>query len=355
MIRMKICRLLVLFAASLLAVPARSAPAVHISRLPEGSAAPSVAASHDGTVHLVYGREHNLFYARSQDAGRTFSTAVQLNTSSSAETAAERGPRMAIGRNGSLHVVWMAPRGAGVFYTRADAGGKFAPERNLLERADADGVAIATDKKGDVYVVWVDSRLGPDAASPVSKPIFMARSGDDGRTFAPNAEVRSDYPGRACACCSLAAEVDPRGELVIGFRGAYLSVRDMHIIRGSHATRVSDDGWKFDGCPMSGPVLDASARPVLAAWMSQGDVYFAAEGKPRVAPEARKESARNYPLVVRNERGETLFAWTEGGKVKWETRGRDGALGGSGEAAGPEHKSRPTALAARDGSFVLVY
>ncbi len=338
---------------------------VRLSRVPEPGIAPAVALGPDGAVHLVYGGDGKVFYARSADGGRTFSPALQVNTSSKPMAGGERGPKIALGRGGSLHVLWMAPRGQGLFYARAGRDGRFAEERNLLDdpRTDADGADIAADGRGRVWVVWLDPRLPKDPESPVSKSTFLTRSEDDGLTFSANAAAKSDYPGRACACCMLDATTDAAGQLVVGFRGGYQNIRDVFLLRGSRAARISDDGWKFEGCPMSGPFVQASDGAPLVAWMSQGQVYYAREGGPRIAPRAERPAGhsegghnqgRNYPLVLRNSRGEVLFAWVEAQRLRWESYSADGALAGSGQQ---EHarRSRPTGFVASDGAFTIVF
>jgi len=355
-----------ILAAAILALPAlqvetppraagREIP-VRMSRVPEPGIAPAVAVGPDGAVHLVYGGDGKVFYARSTDGGRTFSPAVQVNTSSKTMGGGERGPKIALGRGGALHVVWMAPRGQGVFYARAARDGRFAEERNLMDNpeAQADGADIAADGRGRVWVVWLDSRLAKDPESPVSTPIFLTRSEDDGLTFGANAAAKSDYPGRACACCMLDAATDAAGQLLIGFRGGYQNIRDVFLLRGSRAARISGDGWKFEGCPMSGPFVQASDGKALVAWMSQGQVYYAREGGPRVAPRAERVKARNYPLALRNARGDVLLAWVEAQKLRWETYAPDGSLAGSAEQEHTRH-SRPTGFVASDGAFTIVF
>jgi len=331
------------------------APPVEILEIPGGGVAPSVAVAADGTLHMVLGRDRKAFYTRSTDGGKTFAEDVPLNPSSVAESGGERGPRIALGRSGSRHVVWLAPRGHAVQYARADSTGAFTTERNLLERGEADGAVVAADPAtGEVTVAWVDSRMGPVPDSPVSGRIFMARSQDDGKTFGANTLVPSDYPGGACACCMLDAGFENAGKLLIAFRGGYRNLRDMYLLRAGRAKALHEDGWKFEGCPMSGPRLYPGAGTPLVSWMSEGSVYFAREGGERKAPTAAATGARNYPLAIANKKGEVLFAWTEQSKIRWEVYSADGAVASSGESA-MMRKSRPAGFVRRDGSFAILY
>ncbi len=73
-----------------------------------------------------------------------------------------RGPSLALGRDGRVHVAWMgsdrAPRAgdaAPMLYTRSRADGTFDPERNLHQNpGPIDGGSIAADRNGHVYVVF---------------------------------------------------------------------------------------------------------------------------------------------------------------------------------------------------------
>ena len=335
----------------LLAAP----PAVQILEIPGGGVAPSVAVATDGTLHMVFGREKKAYYTRSTDEGKTFAEAVLLNQTSQVDAGGERGPRIALGRNGSRHVTWVGPRGHAVHYTRAGSSGPFAAERNLLERGEADGAVLAADPAtGEVSVAWIDSRMGPVPDSPVSGRIFSVRSENDGQSFTANTQVPSDYPGGACACCTLDAGFEGPGRLLIAFRGGYRNLRDTYLLRAGRAKVLHEDGWKFEGCPMSGPRLSAGTGTPLVAWMSEGSVYFAREGGERKAPTAAAAGARNYPLAIANGKGEVLFAWTEQSKIRWEVYADGGALASSGESA-MTRKSRPAAFVRRDGSFAILY
>ncbi len=332
----------------LLAAPS----AVDVLEVPGGGVAPSVAVAADGTLHMVFGRDKGAYYTRSTDGGKTFADAVLLNRTSQVDAGSERGPRIALGRNGSRHGVWVAPRGAAVQYTRAGSSGPFAAERNLLERGEAEGAVVAAGAAGEVSIAWIDSRLGPVPDSPVSGRIFSVRSENDGQSFTVNTQVPSDYPGGACACCTLDAGF-ARGELAFAFRGGYKNLRDVFVLRNGRSRNVHEDGWKFEGCPMSGPRLSPDLG--LIAWMSEGEVYWARENGPRSAPKAARAGARNFPLAIANKKNEVLFAWTEQSKIRWEVYAADGALATSGESASMTRKSRPAGFVRRDGSFAIVY
>src|SRR6266571_254829 len=116
---------------------------------------------------------------------------------------------------------------------------------------------------------------------------------------------------------------------------------------------------------MSSASFSEAKAGVLAAWETEGKVYFA-----RVAPRTLKvsepvsppgRSSRKHPVAVGNAQGEVLVAWTEGtgwakgGAVAWQLYDKDGQLTAEkGRADGVPVWSLVTALAQPDGNFVIV-
>jgi hypothetical protein len=228
-------------------------------RVPQGGEVPEVVLDAKGILHLTYGRgaPGNGYYVRSTDLGKSFTRPVQLNKRvDTVTTGMERGPKLALGKDGVIHVVWLGyyKKGGGVWYTRSGDGGKtFEPERSLTEIRPAwDNAAIAADQSGNVFVVWTGQwpNLAEDPGSPVAAPIIMARSTDNGKTFAPSQLVKHDYPGRACGCCRLEARVGPDDNLYIGFRGGFHNIRDPYLLKSKKSdndfkmARISEDKWE---------------------------------------------------------------------------------------------------------------
>lgn len=231
---------------------------VRVVHAPRGAEVPEVVLDQQGVLHMAYGRgaPGDAFYVRSADRGRTFTRPVRLNRrAGTVTTGGERGPKIALGKDGVVHVVWLGyyQKGGGVWYTRSTDGGRtFEAERPLTEVRPAwDNAAVAADFEGNVFVLWTGQwpGLGDDPESPVASPVIMARSRDNGRTFGKSELVKHDYPGRACGCCRLEARVGPDDQLYIAFRGGYRNVRDPFLLRGPKAgndfrvRRISVDDW----------------------------------------------------------------------------------------------------------------
>jgi hypothetical protein len=240
---------------------------VKLVRAPHGAEVPEVVLDGKGVLHMTYGiatekgndysGPGNSYYVQSRDYGQTFTTPVQLNRPGDTWGGArmERGPKLALGKDGVIHVVSLGnyQKGGGIWYTRSLDGGKtFQASRNLLDvKTGCDNATVAADPGGNVFVLWTDGRLGPDLKSPTASPIFMARSTDNGKTFSKSEAVRHDYPGRACGCCRLEARVGAAGNLYIAFRGGFQSIRDPYLLKGRktandfQSIRVSKDNWNF--------------------------------------------------------------------------------------------------------------
>jgi hypothetical protein len=87
-------------------------------RVPQGGEVPEVVLD-DGVLHMTYGQglPGNGYYVCSRDGGKTFTDPVQLNHDpDTVTTGHERGPRLALGKDGVVHVLWMGyyKKGGGV-------------------------------------------------------------------------------------------------------------------------------------------------------------------------------------------------------------------------------------------------
>src|SRR3954465_5839127 len=194
-----------LFALSLIATtaPAAPAPSVRIStvRVPDGGIQPQAVTDADGRIHRVYFKGEpaagDLFYVRSDNAGRTFTPPLRVNSQPGAAIAigTVRGAQVAVGRNGRIHVAWMGakPETSGtikanpMLYTRLSPDGKsFEPQRNLIGSHPGldGGGSVAADGEGNVFIAWHAPRSGKPEGED-ARQVFLTRSTDDGETFEP--------------------------------------------------------------------------------------------------------------------------------------------------------------------------
>jgi hypothetical protein len=365
-------------------------PPVITVRVPNAGIQPQIAIDYGGVLHMVYfsgeAAHGDLYYTHSGDRGATFSVPMRVNShnGSAIATGNIRGAHVAIGRNGRVYVAWNGtyeldrPETAKpwmkhpmVFARLNDAGTEFEPERNLIHAAYGldGGGAIAADNAGDVYVFWHAPVPGTEGEG--NRRIWVTRSTDDGKTFAPE-KPAFDKPTGACGCCGMSAFADRNNKVYALYRSATKVVhRDIYLLysndRGETFRGTDISQWNIGACTMSMEELSESPAGILAAWETMGNVFYgvinpstARMSAPIAAPGEAK--GRKYPCVAGNSRGETLVAWAEGmkwgkgGSIAWQVFDRNGEPEGeTGHADGVPSWSLVAAFASPDGGFTVVY
>jgi hypothetical protein len=261
-----------------------------------------------------------------------------------------------------------------MLYTRSDASAStFEPQRNLMTRTfDLDGGgSVAADALGDVFVAW-HGRAKGDADTEVGRQMWVARSTDDGATFAPEQPAFKRKTG-ACGCCGTRALADRRGNLYMLYRAATRGVeRDMFLLgsgdKGKSFTGMSLQAWPTQNCPMSSEALADTPSGVLAAWETKGQVAFARIDPKTMRPASAISPAgpggsRKHPAVAADASGNIVLAWTEGtgwqmgGSLVWQVFDRSGKP--------TEQRGRvdggipvwglPAVVALADGGFTIVH
>lgn len=367
------------------ALTAAESGRVKLVRTPDDGIQPQAAADSQGVAHLIYykgeGGGGDIFYVRQQPGQETFSKPVQVNSQPKSAIAAGtiRGAQLAIGKNGRVHVAWNghAPKKgawmeAPMLYTRMnDAGTAFEPERDLITAARGldGGGSVAADSQGNVYVFWHAPKPG-NTNGEAGRALFVARSTDGGKTFARET-LATAKPTGACGCCGMKAFADSQGNVLALYRAASEKVNRDEILLvsrndGANFEIVHAHSWNIATCPMSSAFFSEITRGVLAAWETEGQVYYATVNpktmqvsKPIAPPGGVK---RKHPVAVANSMGETLFVWIEGtgwakgGAVAWQLYDKEGKPAPeTGRADGVPVWSLATAFARQDGSFVIVY
>src|SRR4030095_6499731 len=125
------------------------------------------------TTHVAYLKGEpkgcNVRYSRKTKGARQWSAPISANSEPDSAIAMGtiRGAQLALGKDGTLHVVWHGAMsqggsdGAPLYYKRLEPGQtKFAPQRNLLGDTGAldGGASVAADAQGEVFVIWHGKR-----------------------------------------------------------------------------------------------------------------------------------------------------------------------------------------------------
>jgi hypothetical protein len=354
-------------------------PRVELLSLPAGGIQPQAATDASGVVHVVFfmgpAAGGNLFYMRRQSDTDGFSTPIRVNSvaGSALATGSVRGGQLAVGANGRVHVAWYGADTLGtskrrpIWYARlANDPTRFEEQVNVATGArDIDGVTVAADRGGHVYVAWHGQ--GPEQGEAY-RTVYVARSSDEGQHFAPEEPAPQASTG-ACGCCGLRAAIDSSGTAHLLYRAATAGVnRDATWITlsGNASRPVVLQPWKLNACPMSTFALAPLGDGMVAAWETEQQIYYA-RLDPRTrtfsTPIAMEGSAgRKHPSVATNAAGVTLVAWTEGtgwargGTLAWESLDPDGRRLAAQTNATPVPVWGLVAAVARpDGSFVVLH
>ncbi len=377
------------------AVSGHGAPAIKRIPVPDDGIEPQAAVDDEGTIHLVYYKGEaaggDLFYVKSSDQGASFSAPAAVNTQSGSAVAAGaiRGAQIAVGVDGRVHVAWNGSRvakpkgllnpaqpsdsphnGTPMLYARSNPGGTaFEPQRNLMQKTFAldGGGSVAADRSGHVYVTW----HGLDqAGKEADRRVWVARSADNGETFSEERPASSKGTG-SCGCCGLRTFADSRGIFYGLYRSATAEVhRDIYLLASSDQGKTFRSqkvhAWEIQACPMSSMSFAEGSGRVLAAWETEGQVYWAAIDADLSAPEPLvpdgPANRRKYPSLAVSPKGYTLLAWNEdaswgkAGTLAWQVFDKNNKPVGQ-PGAGPvlPKWSFAAAVTLKDGSFRLIY
>ena len=216
---------------------------------------------------MVYALNRNAYYMRSTDNGAEWTEPIQVNSAGTVEfKMGERGPKLAVGSDGTVHVVWVDCWAPGVKtyvrYARSlGQGGTFEPLKTLSSMNGTDGVTITADGRGHVLAFWHVAQPRQNKI-PQGTWLHVARSIDNGVSFTHDEHVEiANHSGLACSMCMMRVRTVADGNVYLAFRSAEENIRDFYVLKGAcgenrfSAVRVNEDKWLLKECPMCGPEL----------------------------------------------------------------------------------------------------
>ena len=230
--------------------------------------APSARFDHKGRLWVAWSYAGHVYVSRSDDKGKTFNPPVVVNKVPEAISArGENRPKIEVAENDRIYVSWTMPlekRFTGhIRFSYSDDGRNFSEPVIVNDNLDITGHrfdALGVNKKGDVYLAWLDKRDRYQAAKNKEKyhgaAVYYAMSEDGGKSFKPNKKIID----HSCECCRLIIDFDKNDLPVILWRNIYgKDVRDHTLVKflskdqPGEPVRVSYDEWHIDACPHHGP------------------------------------------------------------------------------------------------------
>jgi hypothetical protein len=194
----------------------------------------------------------------------------------------ENPPKIAIGANDDVYVVWANERErwkGNIRFARSVNGGKtFEPAIDLNSDATQAPVSrafesIAVDSRGRILVAWIDERN--KTANDRGAEIWMAISEDHGRTFTHDRRIASGV----CECCRTTLAIDSAGRIYLSYRYVPPTgpmYRDIAIARSDDGGKifkpaiVSHDGWELNACPIDGATMTIDpADRIHVVWFTE--------------------------------------------------------------------------------------
>ena len=265
------------------------------------AAQPQLATTNDGHVWLTFGRGPEIFVARSDDRGMTFSHPIRVAALPSLMLGRRRGPRLAAyGEKITLTVM----AGELFAFHSKDGGRKWLGPTpiNDVPRSAREGLhALTIAPDGRLFTTWLDLR-------GERTQLFSSDSTDAGATWSPNQLVyRAPNGQTVCECCHPSAQFSARGELVVMWRNGLEGARDMwSAVRpaGSDkfgaSTKLGEGTWMLKACPMDGGAVFTNGDRFASVWQRSGDIFLTSPANLKNAsPAAHNPSPSPRPTAPR--------------------------------------------------------
>jgi hypothetical protein len=203
--------------------------------------------------------------------------------------------------------------------------------------------------------------------------VYVARSLDLGETW--ETANRRMWPA-ACPCCRVTLARGPGGEAVAAWRrhfadGSRDIVAAPFTLDAPEPERVHADGWRYPGCPHTGPgvAVDGAGRTHVA-WYTGRDggtgIHYARTAEPGVgrfdaphAVEVGEEVPVGHAAVAALPDGRALVAYdvgTDGARtMRLAAYGADGRAAGRAAVPASEGADHPQLAVLPDGGVLVAW
>ncbi len=147
---------------------------------------------------------------------------------------------------------------------------------------------------GTIYAAWLDPR-DRKTDPPGTQSIYFARSINRGASFEKNIKVA----GGVCPCCRPAIAFDESGKVFISWRHVYKGNNRVIVVASSEdqgltwskPVRVTQEGWRINGCAHSGPSMKYVKGKLFVVW------YTSADNKPSLRAARSVDGGKSFEFL----------------------------------------------------------
>ena len=243
---------------------------------------PQMTVDAKGTIRVVFGEQDNIYFSKSADNGKTFSTPALVGEVTEMHLGMTRGPQLASSKDYSM-VTAMDKKGNIHSFKLTHKTGKWEKIKNVndLDSSAPEGLmSIAADSQNNFYAVWLDLR--EDRKNNICFSISQSNG-----SWSKNQFVYKSPESHVCECCKPSIAVADNNVSIM-FRNWLNGSRDLYLVGStnsgqtfSQAQKLGNGTWLLKGCPMDGGGLTIDSKNTIrTAWQRDGIVYYAEPGKP---------------------------------------------------------------------------
>lgn len=244
--------------------------------------------SQNGTVWIAWVNGEYLYVQSSTDKGQTFGAPIKVNSTAEKITAkGENRPKIKLDAQGNIYLTWalsLGKRHAGHirFARSTDAGKTFSTPITVNDNLEVIGHSfdsLAIGQNGELFITWIDARDSEAAKVAGQKfegsSLYYTWSQDGGKSFYANKRIAT----HVCQCCRLQTAIAKDNTPVVLWRHIFTGgIRDHALVKFNNwqtvgdLQRVGQENWKIDACPHHGAGLAIADNNVFhAVWFSNAD------------------------------------------------------------------------------------
>lgn len=287
---------------------------------------PSMVARDEGDVYITWNDRRNgdpdIFFAKSNDGGNTFSTNKKVNSDGGGVW--QQSPSIAVNNTGVIYITWLDNRdGDGNIYicSSLNDGLTFPADRKVNDDIGSYWQGMPSIAVGDndiIYIAWQDQREGND-------DIYFAKSYDGSISFSVNKKVNDDSGNSKQQLPSLT--VDEVGNIFITWIDWRNGEPDVYFTNSpdegetfSPNRRVNDDVG--DPKQHQSSIVMGGNGNIYVAWVDRRngdpDIYFtySEDSGDSFLPNKRVNDDKNMsdqyaPSIAVDDTGNIYIAWED--------------------------------------------